>query len=44
MQGPDYRQYKSEPELTTVTEVDESNVDEKSEVTTDKESIMLKGS
>lgn len=41
-EGPDYRQYKSEPELTTVTEVDESNVDEKSEVTTDKESIMLK--
>ncbi|XP_032895396.1 pleckstrin homology domain-containing family A member 5 isoform X6 [Amblyraja radiata] len=40
--GPDYRQYKSEPELTTVTEVDESNVDEKSEVMTDKESIMLK--
>ncbi|XP_032895397.1 pleckstrin homology domain-containing family A member 5 isoform X7 [Amblyraja radiata] len=41
-EGPDYRQYKSEPELTTVTEVDESNVDEKSEVMTDKESIMLK--
>ncbi|XP_078276076.1 pleckstrin homology domain-containing family A member 5 isoform X4 [Rhinoraja longicauda] len=39
---PDYRQYKSEPELTTVTEVDESNVDEKSEVMTDKESIMSK--
>ncbi|XP_078276084.1 pleckstrin homology domain-containing family A member 5 isoform X11 [Rhinoraja longicauda] len=41
-EDPDYRQYKSEPELTTVTEVDESNVDEKSEVMTDKESIMSK--
>ncbi|XP_051889588.1 pleckstrin homology domain-containing family A member 5 isoform X1 [Pristis pectinata] len=42
-EGPDYRQYKSEPELTTVTEVDESNVDEKSEVAPDKESVMSKG-
>ncbi|XP_059843608.1 pleckstrin homology domain-containing family A member 5 isoform X1 [Hypanus sabinus] len=41
--GPDYRQYKSEPELTTVTEVDESNVDEKSEVVPDKESVVSKG-
>ncbi|XP_069764765.1 pleckstrin homology domain-containing family A member 5 isoform X3 [Narcine bancroftii] len=41
--GPDYRQYKSEPELTTVTEVDESNVDEKLEVVPDKESVMSKG-
>ncbi|XP_072097900.1 pleckstrin homology domain-containing family A member 5 isoform X1 [Mobula birostris] len=41
--GPDYRQYKSEPELTTVTEVDESNVDEKSEVVPDKESVISKG-
>ncbi|XP_072097905.1 pleckstrin homology domain-containing family A member 5 isoform X5 [Mobula birostris] len=40
--GPDYRQYKSEPELTTVTEVDESNVDEKSEVVPDKESVISK--
>ncbi|XP_072097902.1 pleckstrin homology domain-containing family A member 5 isoform X3 [Mobula birostris] len=42
-EGPDYRQYKSEPELTTVTEVDESNVDEKSEVVPDKESVISKG-
>ncbi|XP_059843612.1 pleckstrin homology domain-containing family A member 5 isoform X5 [Hypanus sabinus] len=42
-EGPDYRQYKSEPELTTVTEVDESNVDEKSEVVPDKESVVSKG-
>ncbi|XP_072418326.1 pleckstrin homology domain-containing family A member 5 isoform X10 [Chiloscyllium punctatum] len=41
--GPDYRLYKSEPELTTVTEVDESNVDEKSEVVPDKESVTSKG-
>uniref|UniRef100_A0A8C5EMR1 Pleckstrin homology domain-containing family A member 5-like n=1 Tax=Gouania willdenowi TaxID=441366 RepID=A0A8C5EMR1_GOUWI len=27
--GPDYRLYKSEPELTTVTEVDESNGEER---------------
>ncbi|XP_043569411.1 pleckstrin homology domain-containing family A member 5 isoform X11 [Chiloscyllium plagiosum] len=42
-EGSDYRQYKSEPELTTVTEVDESNVDEKSEVVPDKESVTSKG-
>ncbi|KAM8751418.1 pleckstrin homology domain-containing family A member 5 isoform 5-T5 [Acanthopagrus schlegelii] len=30
-QGPDYRLYKSEPELTTVTEVDESNGEDRSE-------------
>ncbi|XP_038667025.1 pleckstrin homology domain-containing family A member 5 isoform X8 [Scyliorhinus canicula] len=41
--GPDYRLYKSEPELTTVTEVDESNVDEKSEVVPDKEGVTYKG-
>uniref|UniRef100_A0A4W3IE16 Pleckstrin homology domain containing, family A member 5 n=1 Tax=Callorhinchus milii TaxID=7868 RepID=A0A4W3IE16_CALMI len=41
--GPDYRLYKSEPELTTVTEVDESNVDEKSEGVIDKESGTSKG-
>ncbi|XP_036962768.1 pleckstrin homology domain-containing family A member 5-like isoform X10 [Acanthopagrus latus] len=29
--GPDYRLYKSEPELTTVTEVDESNGEDRSE-------------
>ncbi|XP_041058878.1 pleckstrin homology domain-containing family A member 5 isoform X6 [Carcharodon carcharias] len=42
-EGPDYRLYKSEPELTTVTEVDESNVDEKSEVVPDIESVASKG-
>ncbi|XP_059510669.1 pleckstrin homology domain-containing family A member 5 isoform X8 [Stegostoma tigrinum] len=42
-EGPDYRLYKSEPELTTVTEVDESNVDEKSETVPDKESVTSKG-
>ncbi|XP_038667026.1 pleckstrin homology domain-containing family A member 5 isoform X9 [Scyliorhinus canicula] len=41
-EGPDYRLYKSEPELTTVTEVDESNVDEKSEVVPDKEGVTYK--
>lgn len=30
-QAPDYRLYKSEPELTTVTEVDESNGEDRSE-------------
>nr|XP_020014370.1 pleckstrin homology domain-containing family A member 5-like isoform X3 [Castor canadensis] len=30
-EGPDYRLYKSEPELSTVAEVDESNGEEKSE-------------
>ncbi|XP_027128535.1 pleckstrin homology domain-containing family A member 5 isoform X4 [Larimichthys crocea] len=29
--GPDYRLYKSEPELTTVTEVDEGNGEDRSE-------------
>uniref|UniRef100_A0A4W3IE23 Pleckstrin homology domain containing, family A member 5 n=1 Tax=Callorhinchus milii TaxID=7868 RepID=A0A4W3IE23_CALMI len=43
LKGPDYRLYKSEPELTTVTEVDESNVDEKSEGVIDKESGTSKG-
>lgn len=37
-QGPDYRLYKSEPELTTVAEVDESNGEEKSEQAAEKES------
>uniref|UniRef100_A0A9J8BJU1 Pleckstrin homology domain containing, family A member 5 n=1 Tax=Cyprinus carpio carpio TaxID=630221 RepID=A0A9J8BJU1_CYPCA len=36
--GPDYRLYKSEPELTTVAEVDESNGEDKSEQTAEKES------
>ncbi|KAF7694110.1 pleckstrin homology domain-containing family A member 5 isoform X10 [Silurus meridionalis] len=36
-EGPDYRLYKSEPELTTVAEVDESNGEEKSEQTAEKE-------
>ncbi|XP_057180764.1 pleckstrin homology domain-containing family A member 5 isoform X7 [Triplophysa rosa] len=35
--GPDYRLYKSEPELTTVAEVDESNGEDKSEQTVEKE-------
>ncbi|XDV24367.1 hypothetical protein PO909_028575, partial [Leuciscus waleckii] len=35
--GPDYRLYKSEPELTTVAEVDESNGEDKSEPTAEKE-------
>uniref|UniRef100_A0A8C0Y6S2 Pleckstrin homology domain containing, family A member 5 n=1 Tax=Cyprinus carpio carpio TaxID=630221 RepID=A0A8C0Y6S2_CYPCA len=37
-EGPDYRLYKSEPELTTVAEVDESNGEDKSEQTAEKES------
>ncbi|MBN3315810.1 PKHA5 protein, partial [Atractosteus spatula] len=41
--GPDYRLYKSEPELTTVAEVDESNGDEKLEQSTEKESSNAKG-
>lgn len=42
-QGPDYRLYKSEPELTTVAEVDESNGEEKSEQAAEKESSSTKG-
>ncbi|XP_069618857.1 pleckstrin homology domain-containing family A member 5 isoform X3 [Ranitomeya imitator] len=42
--GPDYRLYKSEPELTTVAEVDESNGEEKAEVMLDVESAANKGS
>ncbi|XP_076861669.1 pleckstrin homology domain-containing family A member 5 isoform X5 [Brachyhypopomus gauderio] len=41
--GPDYRLYKSEPELTTVAEVDESNGEEKSEHAVEKESCVTKG-
>nr|XP_061813353.1 pleckstrin homology domain-containing family A member 5-like [Nerophis lumbriciformis] len=33
--GPDYRLYKSEPELTTVAEVDESNGEDRTEHTAD---------
>ncbi|XP_010150970.1 PREDICTED: pleckstrin homology domain-containing family A member 5 [Eurypyga helias] len=42
-EGPDYRLYKSEPELTTVAEVDESNGEEKMEQTSESESTA-KGS
>uniref|UniRef100_A0A8C1IF82 Pleckstrin homology domain containing, family A member 5 n=1 Tax=Cyprinus carpio TaxID=7962 RepID=A0A8C1IF82_CYPCA len=41
--GPDYRLYKSEPELTTVAEVDESNGEDKSEQTAEKEPPGVKG-
>ncbi|XP_041340339.1 pleckstrin homology domain-containing family A member 5 isoform X3 [Pyrgilauda ruficollis] len=37
-EGPDYRLYKSEPELTTVAEVDESNGEEKTEPISESES------
>ncbi|XP_036373557.1 pleckstrin homology domain-containing family A member 5 isoform X11 [Megalops cyprinoides] len=36
-EGPDYRLYKSEPELTTVAEVDETNGEDKSELAGEKE-------
>ncbi|XP_040201402.1 pleckstrin homology domain-containing family A member 5 isoform X4 [Rana temporaria] len=42
--GPDYRLYKSEPELTTVAEVDESNGDDKTDLTLDMEGTTNKGS
>ncbi|OXB71723.1 UNVERIFIED_CONTAM: hypothetical protein H355_011223 [Colinus virginianus] len=42
-EGPDYRLYKSEPELTTVAEVDESNGEEKTEQMLESESAS-KGS
>lgn len=42
-QGPDYRLYKSEPELTTVTEVDESNGEDRSEHPSDREHTGNKG-
>ncbi|CAG5957822.1 unnamed protein product [Menidia menidia] len=41
--GPDYRLYKSEPELTTVTEVDESNGEDRSENPSDREHAGNKG-
>lgn len=43
LQGPDYRLYKSEPELTTVAEVDESNGDDKIDHTLDMENATNKG-
>ncbi|XP_041534991.1 pleckstrin homology domain-containing family A member 5 isoform X24 [Microtus oregoni] len=43
-EGPDYRLYKSEPELTTVAEVDESNGEEKSEPVSEAEAPVVKGS
>ncbi|XP_033017769.1 pleckstrin homology domain-containing family A member 5 isoform X3 [Lacerta agilis] len=42
--GPDYRLYKSEPELTTVAEVDESNGEEKAEPVSESEMSAAKGS
>uniref|UniRef100_A0A674I5D2 Pleckstrin homology domain containing A5 n=1 Tax=Terrapene triunguis TaxID=2587831 RepID=A0A674I5D2_9SAUR len=43
-EGPDYRLYKSEPELTTVAEVDESNGEEKTEPVSESETSTTKGS
>uniref|UniRef100_A0A8C6P3V0 Pleckstrin homology domain containing A5 n=1 Tax=Nothobranchius furzeri TaxID=105023 RepID=A0A8C6P3V0_NOTFU len=43
LQAPDYRLYKSEPELTTVTEVDESNGEDRSEHPSDREHAGNKG-
>ncbi|EMP25007.1 Pleckstrin like proteiny domain-containing family A member 5, partial [Chelonia mydas] len=40
--GPDYRLYKSEPELTTVAEVDESNGEEKTEPASESETSTTK--
>ncbi|XP_026220721.1 pleckstrin homology domain-containing family A member 5-like isoform X1 [Anabas testudineus] len=42
-EGPDYRLYKSEPELTTVAEVDESNGEDRSEHPPDREHSGNKG-
>ncbi|XP_053283640.1 pleckstrin homology domain-containing family A member 5 isoform X1 [Pleuronectes platessa] len=42
-EGPDYRLYKSEPELTTVAEVDESNGEDRSEHPSDREHPGNKG-
>ncbi|XP_030587389.1 pleckstrin homology domain-containing family A member 5 isoform X6 [Archocentrus centrarchus] len=42
-EGPDYRLYKSEPELTTVAEVDESNGEDRSEHPSDREHVGNKG-
>ncbi|KAM3832621.1 pleckstrin homology domain-containing family A member 5 isoform 2-T2 [Vipera latastei] len=43
-EGPDYRLYKSEPELTTVTEVDESNGEEKADPVSESDACVTKGS
>ncbi|XP_040291312.1 pleckstrin homology domain-containing family A member 5 isoform X4 [Bufo bufo] len=43
-EGPDYRLYKSEPELTTVAEVDESNGEDKAELMLDMGAAANKGS
>ncbi|XP_019345003.1 pleckstrin homology domain-containing family A member 5 isoform X3 [Alligator mississippiensis] len=43
-EAPDYRLYKSEPELTTVAEVDESNGEEKIEPVSESETSPAKGS
>ncbi|XP_063165162.1 pleckstrin homology domain-containing family A member 5 isoform X17 [Candoia aspera] len=43
-EGPDYRLYKSEPELTTVAEVDESNGEEKADPVSESEASVTKGS
>ncbi|XP_053262947.1 pleckstrin homology domain-containing family A member 5 isoform X16 [Podarcis raffonei] len=43
-EGPDYRLYKSEPELTTVAEVDESNGEEKADPVSESEMSAAKGS
>ncbi|KAM9570491.1 pleckstrin homology domain-containing family A member 5-like isoform 3-T3 [Salvelinus alpinus] len=40
--GPDYRLYKSEPELTTVAEVDETNGEDRSEQS-DRDPANIKG-
>ncbi|XP_078139097.1 pleckstrin homology domain-containing family A member 5-like isoform X3 [Centroberyx gerrardi] len=42
-EGPDYRLYKSEPELTTVAEVDESNGEDRSEHTSERDPSGNKG-
>uniref|UniRef100_A0A669CNE7 Pleckstrin homology domain containing A5 n=1 Tax=Oreochromis niloticus TaxID=8128 RepID=A0A669CNE7_ORENI len=42
-EGPDYRLYKSEPELTTVAEVDENNGEDRSEYPSDREHVGNKG-
>ncbi|CAH2278578.1 pleckstrin homology domain-containing family A member 5 isoform X2 [Pelobates cultripes] len=43
-EGPDYRLYKSEPELSTVAEVDESNGDDRIDNSLDIETSGAKGS
>lgn len=42
-EGPDYRLYKSEPELTTVAEVDENNGEDRSEHPSDRDHGGNKG-